>query len=343
MKRKTIFKIITIAFGLFLGLLLAEVAYRIFHFISYRDLKDIVIGNRPPIVSPNKELILGQVIQVSPNRRIVYELIPSSRYRFQNALVQTNSLGFRDREYPLNLTKDKRKIVGLGDSVMFGWGVDEHDCYLTVMEDFLNQHDSAVFEVVNTGVPGYNTVMEVETLKEKFDLNAVDMVILNFVGNDLDLPNFIQKKPAYLGIKKSLILQRFDDNDGLDKHLKAAPFNEKSRSYRQSMDKVPTEYRDMVGEASFVAAMDTLKHLKDKYCFEVLILSTDPDAPAPDFVRVNCDKFGFILVEIMPKWRDYTSRNSEATWSLSSNDKHPSVLGHKIIATVLAETILGFH
>jgi len=268
-----------------------------------------------------------------------YELIPNSTFRFQNVLVKTNSMGFRDREYPKTKAAGRFRIVGLGDSVMFGWGVPEEDCYLAKLETAMNKQDSVVFEVVNTAVPGYNTVMEIETLKEKFDLEEVDLVVVNFVGNDLDLPNFIRKKPAYFGIKKSLILQRFDDNDGVDKNLGNAPFNPKSHSYRPTSENIPAEYRSMVGVGAYIAAMEELNMMQEKYGFEVIILSTDPDEVAPDFVKNTCNTLGFYILEIMPSWKKFYAENPDAKWRISSNDGHPSVLGHRLIADELGVKI----
>ncbi len=340
MKRKTTFKIITISIGFFFGLLLAEMAYRVFHFISYHDLKDIATGNRQPVVRSNEKLNLGQIIQISANRRIVYELIPSSKYLFQNVLVQTNSLGYRDQKYQPMKAKNKRRIVGLGDSVMFGWGVDEGACYLTQLENRLNQQDSVVYEIINTGVPGYNTVMEVATLEYKFALDEIDMVVLNYIGNDWHLPNFLRKKPNYFSIEKSLMLERFNGNDGMDANLESAPMNKFESHYANTIDRTPPEYYDMVGVEAYTAAMEHLGQLRDKYGFMVLVLATNPEAIADDFVYNACEKFGFELVDFYPIWKSYIAENPDAEYSLSLKDMHPSAASHGMIAGVLERPLL---
>jgi hypothetical protein len=48
----------------------------------------------------------------------------------------------------------------------------------------------AKFEVWNLAVPGYNSVQEVATFAAKADSIRPDLVIVNWVGNDMDLPNF---------------------------------------------------------------------------------------------------------------------------------------------------------
>ena len=92
MKRQTIFKIITISIGVILAGLIAEIGFRVYLNYSFHSLDDISVGKRQPVNTPNTELTLGQVIQLSSNKNIVYDLIPSSSYTFQKVKVQTNKL-----------------------------------------------------------------------------------------------------------------------------------------------------------------------------------------------------------------------------------------------------------
>ena len=50
------------------------------------------------------------------------------------------------------------------------------------------------WEIINTGVPGYNTVMEVATMRAKGLALEPDIVILNVVTNDLNLPTRLLKR-----------------------------------------------------------------------------------------------------------------------------------------------------
>ena len=75
--------------------------------------------------------------------------------------VHTSSQGFRDREYAAAKASGSYRVLGVGDSLMFGWGVDEGRDYLSVLERRLErEHPERSWEVINTAVPGYNTVME---------------------------------------------------------------------------------------------------------------------------------------------------------------------------------------
>ncbi len=334
------FKLIAILLGTLFSLLLVEVGYRVYHYCSYNDLKTIGAGQRKPVVQPNDELDLGRIIQLSAFRYIIYELIPSSRYLFQGVLVETNAQGFRDKNYPAVKSKKTFQIIGLGDSVMFGWGVNEGDCFLTKLENKLNEQDSITYEIVNTAVPGYNTVMEVATLAHKIDLEKVDMVIINYIGNDCHLPNFIRKKPDYFSLRQSLVFQRLEDNDGIDGNLQSAPFNKQGTDYAHTLDRVPPEYHDMVDIDAYMNAMKRLKQLQDEYGFKVITLATNPDAEAMDYVQIACKENGFELMDVFPVWQSHKAAYPDDKWGLSKKDGHPSAPSHAMIAGVLERGIL---
>lgn len=339
-RRIKVFKAISITLGLALSLLFAEIVYRIYCFYVQRDFNDMVQVNRPPVINPHEDLKLGQIIQLSTYPKVVYELIPNSSYHFMNVPVKTNSKGFRSDELSANKTAQSRRIIGLGDSVMFGWGVNQDESYLSLLEAKMDSLGTYDFEVVNTGVPGYNTTMEVETLERKFDISEVDYVIINFVGNDLDMPNFIQKKQNYWTIEKSFILMRFeskDDWERKDNRLRDAPFDNKTHAFEQDLEDIPEEYHSMVGLNAFQHAMQRLHSLAEIHNFKVLVLSTDPDAPAPDFVKNACLENDFKLLEINSFWAKYKKESPTAKWKLGENDGHPNAVGHQFIADALAD------
>ncbi len=338
--RNFIFKLVGITLGTLIGLLLAEVLFRVYHYAtSPSDLSVLEVENRAAIQQPETELKLGQIIQLSAHPRIIYELIPNSHYRFQGVAVQTNAQGFRDVDYPKAKVKRTRRVIGLGDSVLFGWGVNETDSYFTQLETRLNQQDSISYELINTGVPGYNTSMEVALLEEKFDLQEVDAVLLNFVGNDFDLPDFIRKQPAYFGIKKSFILQHLGDNKGKDNRLGDAPFDKENWRFQRKPEAVPEAYQDMVGEASFQRALQQLANLSKQHDFPVLVLSHSPFIDLPPLVSQTCEELGFEFINLKSDWINYTQTYPNAKWKLAENDWHPSVEGHTFIAKALEERI----
>lgn len=343
MKRQTIFKIITICFGLGIAVIIAELGFRFYLAANFHNLDDINTGKRQPINSPDKELTLGQVIQLSSSKRIIYELIPSSSFIFQKVPVQINSKGFRDKEYPEKKGKRTKRIIGIGDSIMFGWGVEEKDCYLTLIENQLNNNDSTNYEIINSGVPGYNTAMEVATLENKFDLDQVDLVLINYTPNDFDLPNFIQIKPDFATTQGSYILKHLKENNfdtykGEDKRLEESPFDEEGW-YESDPEKVPPLYKELVGKSGYKKAMERLIELSEKYNFKILMVSHATFVYIPDFVLQTVEELEIDMINIRPIWWEYKKQNPDARWKLGSNDYHPTVIGHQIIAKSIMEKI----
>ena len=106
--------------------------------------------------------------------RRIYELIPNTKVVLKNWLgrqdtpLELNGDGFRDRDYAKPKPPGVHRVVGIGDSFMFGWGLKPGKDYLSLLEERLAaEAPTARWEVLNMGVPGYNTAMEVETLKAR--------------------------------------------------------------------------------------------------------------------------------------------------------------------------------
>ncbi|MEO6711188.1 MAG: SGNH/GDSL hydrolase family protein, partial [Planctomycetota bacterium] len=92
-----------------------------------------------------------------------------------------NSLGFRDPKTSLGKLPGSRRLLFLGDSMTWGWGVDDGERFT----DLLAADLPTGFEVFNTAVPGYGTDQEFWTLEERGDSLAPDFVVLVFIFNDI--------------------------------------------------------------------------------------------------------------------------------------------------------------
>ncbi len=90
--------------------------------------------------------------------------------------VRTNSLGFRGGE-PRD---EKLRILAVGDSFTFGYGVSEDETWTTLLD---RAHEEV--EVINAGVPGYGTAHELLLLEEHGPTLRPDIVLLAFFWNDV--------------------------------------------------------------------------------------------------------------------------------------------------------------
>lgn len=96
--------------------------------------------------------------------------------------VRINSRGYRGREYPWDAPAGFR-VLGLGDSFAFGFGVDEDDTYLARLERALADRH---VEVINAGLAGMGPDNEARLLAADGPGLRPDLVLVGFfVGNDL--------------------------------------------------------------------------------------------------------------------------------------------------------------
>lgn len=108
--------------------------------------------------------------------------------------VKINAGGLRDRERP-DITEDTVKVLMLGDSITFGWGVPQNETVSARLESLLAQQIDQPFAVINSGVGNYNTAMEVAWF-ERYGLDLKpDAVVLNVFINDAEVT------PAYTDIR----------------------------------------------------------------------------------------------------------------------------------------------
>lgn len=319
-----------------------EVAARVVAF--HGDERALLTPTLPP--RRGSRVRLGQILRPSRSRRIVYELIPDLSVVFLQAPLITDERGFRTHPHPGRRRAREVRIVGLGDSVMFGWGVADPDTYLTRLAETLEKSRPSVgWSVLNTAVPGYNTVMEIETLREKALQPAPHLVILNFVGNDLDLPNFLLTRRDYLSLRRSFLADfvrsRLGGETGdLEPHL-AFVSHDLRRWQEEDRERVPARYRDLVGMSAFEGAIDELARLARREGFVVVVLA-HPEAP--DFVRRAAAAKGFLLVQTGARVRELArARGLSGEWEpplcITPADPHPSPLGHALIAQALAEAL----
>jgi hypothetical protein len=252
------------------ALVVAEMMIRIGHSLreDRRPLDVQLRSARAQAESSMQNLRLGEIVQPSRYAAIVYELKPNVRGRFMGQPLLINARGLRDDEYSTRKEPGTFRIVGVGDSSLFGWGVRLEDSGLKVLERRLNERfRPQKFEVIDFAVPGYNTAMEAETFVRKCLDYAPDLVLLNFNTNDYDVPEFMRRQTDLSTLRRSYLfdlaysvyagimgvdqqLAVFDDNYRAPKGYPAARLDEDPA--------MPDEYRYMVGAKGVVRALEKL-------------------------------------------------------------------------------------
>jgi lysophospholipase L1-like esterase len=119
---------------------------------------------------------------------IGHEHVPKARARLDGVQVAINSHGLRDDEYDYAKPRDTVRILVLGDSNTFGWGVLMEATYPKQLERLLNERGPGHrrYEVINAGVGNYNTAMEIAYLEKRGLRYSPDVVIVGWFINDAE-------------------------------------------------------------------------------------------------------------------------------------------------------------
>jgi lysophospholipase L1-like esterase len=98
---------------------------------------------------------------------------------------RTNGHGLRDRDRPAKAPGTKRVLV-IGDSYTWGYAVAEEEAYPQVAERLLAQRGRPDIEVINGGIPDYNSRQERQLLEQLMPIYQPDAVFLAYVVNDAE-------------------------------------------------------------------------------------------------------------------------------------------------------------
>lgn len=136
--------------------------------------------------------------RVAADPKVGHEHVPGARARLMGVDVEINSKGLRDREFTIEKPKDTVRVLMLGDSLAFGWGVAVDKTTSKQLEVQLNARAKAAgstttYEVINTGVGNYNTQMEIQYFFNEGVRYGPDIVVLNYFINDAE------PTPSYTG------------------------------------------------------------------------------------------------------------------------------------------------
>ena len=154
-----------------------------------------LLGFEPMYVSPERnhfwtyDPLLGWAHE--PGQEGVFE---TEQFRTE---VRINEKGLRDRSHPYERRDDSKRILVLGDSFAWGYGVEESERFSQLLEGELG------VEVINAGVSGYSTDQELLWYENEGIKYETDLVILMLSGNDVgdnnrQLVSTIYFKPRFV-------------------------------------------------------------------------------------------------------------------------------------------------
>lgn len=352
------------------ALIAAEGIVRLVHYLREdRRPLEVQLGSfRAQATSSRHDLDLGDIVQPSRYPGIVYELRPNVRGRFVGQPLLINSQGLHDYEYSRRKEAGTFRIVGVGDSSLFGWGVPFEESGLKVLERRLNDTSRArKFEVIDFAVPGYNTAMEAETFVKKCLDYAPDLVLLNFNTNDYDVPNFMRRPTDLATLRKSYLFDLaysvYDGVMGLERQPPPFDFLNRTTALRQAerLDEdpaLPDEYRYMVGAKGVVRALERLAAAARERAISFVVFTVkaypglDPKYERDEWrdgqrelLERESRRLGFHFLNTYPYYMNYLNGHPNANlatvFAVSEIDGHPNSLAHAIDAQAIFDYLIA--
>lgn len=220
--------------------------------------------------------------------------------------IKTNSDGFRGREYFVDKPNNTFRIVVLGDSFTFGWGLNLEGTFCYRLEKMLNEkHPAKNFEVLNFGVPGMNTAQEVERFREKALKYKPNLIIIGFTANDDESLEFSALLANYTSFEKIRVA-----NDRLknNKSLKNIEFVKQP--------------------------LEELIILSEEFDFKILIYAFDSEDYQYDLFK----EFEKVYEAVYFQKASFSEMDREE-YHLHRLDPHPSTIANKKYAQEIYETL----
>lgn len=270
----------------------------------------------------------------SRDPKLIYELAPGSKTVRDGVAVEINSAGFRDDEFPETLPDGAWRIVLLGDSVAWGWGVSMASAFPQVLERQLRElglkHRASPI-VYNLAVDGYSTEQEIRLLETRGLALQPNLVIISYVLNDPDtadggLARYYTSRIELIDLGKQALTKILD-------RLHSYP-----REYHHL---IHARYRDQT-----IIQFRQLGYISRDRQVPLLVVLTpvlrfNPEKPYQwldlhYFIRGLCEENGLAFLDL---YSSFQTRNSA---EYGYDVWHPTVKGHALIAQALVDYLTDF-
>lgn len=355
-------RVAALCVGLLLGAVLCEAGIRIYLAYLFRgQLKNL---SKEVPTDPNAAVSLGDMIYPVENNSLIYRLKPGARGIFRGAPIEINSLGFRGEEVAVEKPPSTLRIVNMGDSNSFGWGVAVKDAYLTLLQSSLQNLAGGArkIEIINTAAPGYNAVMEVEMFHEEGLKFRPDLVLIQYSYNDHTLPSFISDRPYYKRFDRIYLFRLpqllngtlfTGERDAAGLHAPKTPYvwHEDAPGEMDPKD-VPAIYRHHIGNEAVRGAYRRLRDTcaREKIPLFIVVPAElvfewypeQPNDPHYDEIRKIAAELEIPIIDTFARTKKFVIEHRLRATDLTVNgdlDWHPNPLRHNLMAQVILPVV----
>ncbi len=272
--------------------------------------------------------------------------------RSPNPYYNITEQGFRGEPFPETPVENEYRILILGDSCAWGYGVGYYDSFAYLLENSLNIARKDVrFRIINAAIPGYSTAQGRLYFETRLEQIQPDLVILYFGRNDsrikpgrwngrtdaMLLREKHQKQPLMTCIRSlriyegaAWLLEKFrhavDQQTGKDEMDEEIVYMHRERILEDNRKRVPGH--------EFIKNIVEIAALAKKRSADTLLL-TIPVNPSivgnynEELRKISRDN-GLPLVDLAAYFDEKNQYGK-----LLFDECHPSERGHKFIAEIL--------
>jgi len=269
--------------------------------------------------------------------------------KFNQNYVFLNSDNMRDINYNIEKEEGTIRVAAIGDSFTFGSGVkDVNKTYSAVLEKLLNEkYPSKNIEVLNFGIPGYDSIDELKVIRDKAMKYNPDIIIIGYVANDLINvdPNLTSQKWSnyeipYIGfiLRNKLYsyyfiesrVNRFLENIGVKENwvylLNESYSSELNREYNLDIYKQIGNITKENNISVLVVSFPLITNFEN-YPLNII----------DDFAENISIQNNFSYLKILPYYSEYEPNELV----VNKYDSHPNELGHEIVAKALLDKFIN--
>ena len=169
--KKLLKRLAIVLVGLFLAVVCVEVLTRVFdpfgisHFINMKRYR-------------------SDLCEVRPGSDRLFAHLPNEHMELHGWEIRTDSNGLRGPERSSPKPQGTRRMMFVGDSVTFGWGVELEGTFVHMIGEELNKNSDTVWETINAGHLFHDSTQERGVVEEVGLSYEPDVVFLVFVAND---------------------------------------------------------------------------------------------------------------------------------------------------------------
>lgn len=266
-----------------------------------------------------------------PEPMLDFDHVKSKSAILQNVEIRLNEHGLRGG--PLSaLPPGGRRILFLGASITFGWGVPEQDTVEAKLETMLSAIDKQPVQVLNAGVGNYNTERYVSRFFDELtDLHPTDIVVHYCLRDAEDLPagggNFLlqhSELAVTLWGAYHRVFEKTGEQSMVQYYRDVYQPNSPGMIKMKEKLKQLSDYAKAHGIRIYLAMTPITYNLVD-YKFDF----------AHDIMRQVSAEYGYIYCDQLSTMKGIPSKD---IWAMPT-DPHPNALGHQLMAEAILPTL----